>query len=166
MKCFRILYLLAKVVSMSSEVLYNGNTYLYQGIWYYIGFPVEWATSHLPETGPDQCDNCAHFGMYNGNFIGYCSNCAHYIYNGTRGRGFIDIGVESNVEDVCSAFDTYLKDLDINTGALIKKSDGDSYSDGDGDSNGDGDSDGDSSLDFHEDFQVNYCDYEGGYNDF
>jgi len=77
-------------------------------------FPEEWAENHLPGTGPRECGNCAWFGSWNGVFLGYCANCAHYDYNGERGRGFIDCGKENDAEEVQhfpSAFDTYLKTI-------------------------------------------------------
>jgi hypothetical protein len=60
--------------------------------------------------------NCADYGSINGIFIGYCANCAEYMYAGERGRGFINVGVEfaePNVLSFQSAFETYLKNVDI-----------------------------------------------------
>jgi hypothetical protein len=76
-------------------------------------FPEEWVLDHLPHTGPKECGNCADYGSWNGVFLGYCANCAQYVYNGLRGQGFIDIGKEISSEDVDgpSVFDTYLKDV-------------------------------------------------------
>jgi hypothetical protein len=79
-------------------------------------FPIEWAKNHLPETGPTECTNCCYFGSWNGVFIGYCSNCAIYNYNGERGRGFIGLGIENNCQEVekyTGAFDSYLKDIKL-----------------------------------------------------
>ena len=74
-------------------------------------FPEEWAQNHFPYTGPKECGNCAHYGSWNGVFLGYCANCADYVYNGERGYGFIDIGRECDYNhdlDGFSVFDTYL----------------------------------------------------------
>ena len=80
-------------------------------------FPEEWVTTHLPSTGPKDCDNCAFYGSWNGVFTSYCTNCAIYEYNGTRGRGFISCGEENNetpnVLLIPSAWDTYLKDVKL-----------------------------------------------------
>jgi hypothetical protein len=83
---------------------------------YHPKFPEEWAENHEDSTGPEQCLNCAMYGTINNIFIGYCANCAHYTYNGIRGRGFIDNGIENDeieVMDYESVFDTYLKDVNI-----------------------------------------------------
>jgi hypothetical protein len=77
-------------------------------------FPEEWVLNHFPGTGPKECENCAYYGSWNGVFLGYCSNCAKYQYNGKRGHGFIDIGREGDAScdmDEISVFDTYLKDV-------------------------------------------------------
>jgi len=74
-------------------------------------FPEEWVLDHLPDTGPKECKNCACYGSWNGVFLGYCINCARYVYNGERGRGFIDIGRENADYNGSSVFDTYLKDV-------------------------------------------------------
>jgi hypothetical protein len=98
------------------EPFYFDNKYLYDYYWYHENFPVEWAMCPKDGTGPSQCGNCLDYGCINGVFIGYCANCAIYDYEGSRGRGFIDVGVES--DDTISmgfksVFDTYLKDVDI-----------------------------------------------------
>ena len=96
------------------EPYYHDDIYLYQGAWYHRSFPVIWAMTHETGSGPSQCANCADFGCVNHVFIGYCANCANYYYDGERGRGFIDNGIEfDEYETAVSAFDTYLKDVDI-----------------------------------------------------
>lgn len=65
----------------------------WEGI-YHENFPQEWAVNHEPGTGPEECKNCAYFGCIEDVFIGYCANCAIYVYEGSRGPGFIDVGVE------------------------------------------------------------------------
>jgi hypothetical protein len=77
-------------------------------------FPENWVENCLEGTGPKECGNCAYYGSWNGVFLGYCTNCAQYAYNGERGHGFIDIGKECDYNlEVCgpSVFDTYLKGL-------------------------------------------------------
>ena len=81
---------------------------------YHEKFPQEWATFQLEGTGPHECNNCADYGCVGDTFIGYCVNCAIYAYENTRGRGFINKGVEFLDEetiDVPGAFDTYLSGL-------------------------------------------------------
>lgn len=77
-------------------------------------FPENWVEDFLEGTGPKECGNCAYYGSWNGVFLGYCANCAQYVYNGERGQGFIDFGKECDYNpEVCgpSVFDTYLKGL-------------------------------------------------------
>jgi hypothetical protein len=98
------------------EPLYFNDKYLYDNRWYHENFPVEWAVDHLEDTGPNECLNCEDYGCINGIFIGYCVNCATHVYNGSRGRGFIDYGIEYNGDEVLnkpSVFDTYLKDVNV-----------------------------------------------------
>jgi hypothetical protein len=89
---------------------------------YHSKFPEEWAENHEDETGPEECLNCALYGTINNIFIGYCANCAHYIYNGTRGRDFIDNGIENDEIEVMkyeSIFDTYLKGVNIKSLMIV-----------------------------------------------
>jgi hypothetical protein len=84
----------------------DGSPVIYIG-----GFPLEWATSHAPETGPMSCLNCLDYGSLRGVFIGYCANCATHVYNGERGLGFMGDGKE-DVDGIGeSAFDTYLSGI-------------------------------------------------------
>jgi hypothetical protein len=88
---------------------------------YHDCFPNQWRETHLPGTGPEECTNCAYYGCINSVFIGYCANCAINVYNGTRGRGFIDIGVEYITEETLgfqSVFDTYLFEVELYPPAL------------------------------------------------
>jgi len=101
--------------------------YFYDEELYTGTFPLEWAESHHPGTGPKECGNCQTFGFWNGVFIGYCANCAIYEYKGQRGCGFYEQGKECKLEkeefnelhaeyrekDVPSAFETYLKDIKL-----------------------------------------------------
>lgn len=92
------------------------DTYSYYHILYHKNFPEEWAKSHATEyAGPSICYNCVDYGCINNVFIGYCANCAQFVYNGTRGRGFISAGIEDNEPDALkypSIFETYMKDVD------------------------------------------------------
>jgi hypothetical protein len=144
------------------EVPYHyQDKYLYDYQWYHEKFPEEWAVNHTQGTGPGQCNNCANYGSINGIFIGYCANCADYIYNGGRCRGFIDNGIEYNEERVSmyqSAFDTYLKDVDIfaiqavdgETKEVLNDIDDYEYAD----------------CEDNTEISVMNCHFEGGYNDF
>jgi len=88
---------------------YSYDEELYAGT-----FPEEWVTRHEAFTGPKNCNNCNKFGSWNGVFIGYCANCAKFIYKGERGRGLIIIGGENKSDDVLqypSIFETYLNDV-------------------------------------------------------
>ena len=116
------------------EPYYHDDIYLYQGAWYHRSFPVLWAMTHEGDSGPSQCANCADYGCVNHVFIGYCANCANYYYDGDRGKGFIDNGIEfDEYETAVSAFDTYLKDVDISQIKPIYQHVDLSYSDSDDD---------------------------------
>lgn len=98
------------------EPFYYGDKYLYDNHWYHENFPYEWLVDNIEDTGPNECLNCQDFGCISGIFIGYCANCAIYVYKGSRGRGFIDYGIEYDgpeVLNIPSVFDTYLKDINI-----------------------------------------------------
>jgi hypothetical protein len=100
------------------DIFHYQGKYLYDYQWHHENFPQDWATCYQDGTGPSQCVNCADYGSINGVFIGYCANCAFYVYKGSRGRGFMGDGVECALEDVLgykSVFDTYLKDVNINS---------------------------------------------------
>ena len=91
-------------------------------------FPEEWAINHIDKTGPLHCNNCYSYGSWNGVFIGYCVNCAVYIYEGKRGYGMTSPGEEITKEyfeknstlndekkvNAISAFETYLHQIDLN----------------------------------------------------
>ena len=97
----------------------DGFYYAHEGIIYIGTFPEEWATNHIEDTGPHDCENCVYFGTVKNVFIGYCANCADYIYEGSRGKGFIDtliedVAPETHDENLYqSAFDTYLKNINV-----------------------------------------------------
>jgi hypothetical protein len=75
-----------------------GDYYMIEYYKYANDFPKEWALSHLPGTGPEQCGNCYDYGSKDGVFLGYCLNCAKYDYNGERGPG-MDL-YEPAIEDL------------------------------------------------------------------
>lgn len=81
---------------------------------YFGRFPFEWATNHESGTGPGECESCVTNGIYHDVFLGYCVGCAIEKYKGLRGRGFISPGTENHYDTIMpSAFDTYLKDVDL-----------------------------------------------------
>jgi hypothetical protein len=89
--------------------------YAYDGELYTATFPQEWVKSHSCDgTGPSKCKNCNIFGSWNGVFIGYCINCAEYVYNFERGKGFCIMGIETlNKGKGISVFNSYLKNIDL-----------------------------------------------------
>jgi len=83
---------------------------------YHPSFPNRWIENHEHDTGPEQCSNCAYYGSYQGQFIGYCCNCAIHVYEGQRGRGFIGEGIELVDERTwrwVSAYETYLSHVEF-----------------------------------------------------
>ena len=59
-----------------------------EGKVYIASFPEEYIkTEKENRTGPRCCENCAYYGCIEEVFIGYCLNCASYIYNYERGPG-------------------------------------------------------------------------------
>jgi hypothetical protein len=93
---------------------------------YHLNFPDEWILNEIPSTGRE-CKNCVGnrehgdcdgFAMWRGIILGYCANCAR-DYDGNRGRGFVGLGIESDLFEYHSAFDTYLGYVDFeNYGSL------------------------------------------------
>ena len=76
--------------SYSPMIVYRNNKpayYVYDDELYCPTFPLEWARNHLLDSGPKNCPNCAYFGSHLGVFVGYCANCAVYVYCRTRGKG-------------------------------------------------------------------------------
>lgn len=76
-----------------------GDFYMIESYKYANSFPKEWAQSHLPGTGPEQCGNCYDYGSKDGVFLGYCLNCAKYDYNGQRGPGLDTFDGALEIED-------------------------------------------------------------------
>jgi len=107
---------MAQYNPLEIRYLDKGRYYSYDDELYHKTFPEEWATSHELGTGPKSCKNCQAYGHWNGVFIGYCTNCAVHVYEGTRGCGFFRPGKEIENEEnsrYVSAFDTYLKDVNL-----------------------------------------------------
>jgi hypothetical protein len=92
------------------------DAYLIGGIKYHSRFPREWAENHLEGTGPENCGNCLCHGSLAGVFIGYCGNCADYVYEGDRGQGLMKEGIEFNSRGQ-SIYETYLYGLTFNIDA-------------------------------------------------
>ena len=102
--------------------------YILGGHRFDINFPIKWAVENLNEYdgendllrhGPVHCTNCATFGVINNVFVGYCSNCALYEYNYSRGNGFNAVGVEQIVDHLDqelnlqnSIWNTYMKNVE------------------------------------------------------
>lgn len=65
--------------------------YYYEGFWYNGSFPLKFATNHLHETGPLECENCRELGSDTyGNFQNYCLNCSElYAYNSKYEKSYI-----------------------------------------------------------------------------
>jgi len=77
---------------------------------YFLNFPFEWAITMAPGSGPKFCENCKKHGIVDDIFIGYCSDCAIYMYDNKRGHGFINGKEDINImEKETSASYTYLK---------------------------------------------------------
>lgn len=78
---------------MSDDI---NDIYYYKGSdgYYYVDtFEHSWIERHVDnQSGPVYCSNCEVFGtiIQDGRmiFLGYCLNCADYLYNNTRGPGF------------------------------------------------------------------------------
>ena len=87
--------------------------YSFDGELYAVSFPELWAVSHHPKTGPNNCLDCKNLGMWNGVFIGYCANCAVYVYQGMRGPGMICYGIENDFMDASSIYYSYMKDVSL-----------------------------------------------------
>lgn len=78
-----------------SETIVNQLSYILSddGYNYIDTFNPEWQlTQENDLSGPSYCENCRCYGsiLQNGIeiFLGYCLNCAKYIYDGSRGPGF------------------------------------------------------------------------------
>jgi len=113
------------------RILDNGKYYSYDDELYDIHFPIEYAQNHWNNSGPKNCMNCADFGSWRCVFIGYCRNCAEYIYKFERGNGMINYGLEHPGDPEKSIYNTYLKyvdledvgDIDMNPSHILNNSD-------------------------------------------
>lgn len=94
------------------------NFYEFNHQKYSVCFPLEWATTHLESTGPNECKNCKIYGCDNDIFKQYCYNCQEYIYHGSRiskeycqssvnmykyesnKTSFEDIQIEDKIDDI------------------------------------------------------------------
>jgi len=95
----------------------------YKGFKYHLNFPNEWILFEAEGTGR-QCGNCVDmhagygYATWRGIILGYCANCA-LTYEGERGVGFHSCGIEIRYPDTpacaVTAFDTYLKNVDLET---------------------------------------------------
>jgi len=112
---------------IDADIIIEEGYKSYKGFKYHLNFPNEWILNEEADTGR-QCANCVGsdgysdgYACWRGIILGYCANCS-WIYNGNRGRGFQGRAVEfirkDNIGD--SAFDTYLKNIDLeNTGNIL-----------------------------------------------
>jgi hypothetical protein len=88
----------------------DSQTYTCENQKYFIYFPYEWVLNMQPGSGPKHCKNCKLHGIVDNMFLGYCMDCANYIYDFTRGHGFL-WGIEQidmNHKESSANF-TYLK---------------------------------------------------------
>jgi hypothetical protein len=132
-------------------------------------FPNDWASSHEHGTGPEQCNNCATYGSYDGQFIGYCANCAIYVYHGSRGRGFVDEGTElvnDETRQWISVFDTYLHQVEFARFHVVPPALGEPAYDDVPVVSDDEDDEFDDNVEFTGQDTVFEAHYEGGYADF
>jgi len=94
---------------------------------YHECFPEEWLDTHAPGTGPKECANCRWYGSLDGMFIGYCMNCAQYVYEGERGRGLYGDGLEKIDPEFLghSIYRTYLAGYTVSADgkSLVKTND-------------------------------------------
>lgn len=111
-------------IKQDDEITNLGSYYSYRGELYIKEFPIMWAKNHAEGTGPEECENCSFYGSWNGIFIGYCVNCAEYIYEFQRGHGFIEHGEEFD-HDIpqLRAMDTYLYGVDLDEIEIIHNRD-------------------------------------------
>ena len=115
-------------MSMPSDNMYftieTCNSYkTYKGFKYHLNFPDEWLLYEKSDTGRE-CSNCVGingiegFATWRGIILGYCANCS-FTYERERGIGFNGYGIEwhhsDTHENAVSAFDSYLKNIDLET---------------------------------------------------
>ena len=88
-------------------------TKTFNNIKYISTFPNEWIEQENSECGPKNCCNCAIHGTFNGIFVGYCANCAQFVYNYERGNGFVSQGRELLGPVRTSAWNTYMNYVEL-----------------------------------------------------
>lgn len=93
------------------------ETYQIGSVKYHSRFPREWAENHQENSGPENCGNCEYYGSLCGVFIGYCVNCADYVYGGDRGNGLWGGGLDFDEGDGSSIYETYLSGLTLDISA-------------------------------------------------
>ena len=107
---------ITQTTSMDSmEIIRHSKFYSYNGELYANTFPEFWAVHQEPGTGTE-CNNCMCYGGWNGVFCIYCVDCAHYVYQGTRGGGVYGHIYEGECtvsSDPFAASNTYLKNIKI-----------------------------------------------------
>ena len=104
--------------SYSPMMVYRNSKpayYIYDDELYCPTFPLEWARNHLLDSGPKNCSNCAYFGSHLGVFVGYCANCAVYVYCRSRGKG-----LRKNIDGSFEELDNCLCDNCVNYGYIGK----------------------------------------------
>ena len=148
------------------EPFYIGQHYLYDGFWYYHKFPVKWAKDHRENSGPKKCLNCLAYGtLHNGTlFLGYCVDCARWIYGMKRGYGFVGEGEEASCP--IGALQSYLHGIDIDSIPPLICDDDDDDHDPDDISKGSGFLKEEVAAIDDGQVSILECHYEGGYNDF
>ena len=98
------------MMTHSAPIMKDDISYECLGIRYFLYFPIEWSGTHHPGTGPLQCKKCAVHGIIDNLFLGYCVDCATYMYDYNRGHGFLFGKERVDVDQkLTSASFTYLK---------------------------------------------------------
>lgn len=107
---------------LQETIYYYQDEKVYKGQKYVLTFPDEWILDESEYSGRN-CENCKWYGSWRGVMLGYCFNCAKYVYHYKRGLGFVGCGVEeiydleknteSSAEAGAPATTTYLLDIDL-----------------------------------------------------
>ena len=95
----------------------DDDYYMYDKQKYFVFFPYEWSQNMFPGTGPKMCEKCILHGSKNDIFLGYCYDCANYIYDCKRGHGLIngleDIDMENKETSANFTYLKYTKHMNI-----------------------------------------------------
>jgi len=101
------------------KIEYHQNFKTYCGWKYHVNFPDKWILNEIQGTGR-QCGNCVGTleningrATWRGIILGYCANCAQYVYKESRGSGFWEYGAEFRYEWDPTAYQTYLRNTDL-----------------------------------------------------